>query len=98
MRIAAALILVILGACSPRLPAAHDTIGDKALDAPFPTLKPLSALLAEAKAGSTIEAEETALEARVARLKARASALRGRSIIDGQTRLKLLNAVAARGN
>lgn len=86
-----------VAACSPELPTAKSTISNDALDAPYPKLKPLPSLLAQADAGSSIEQEADALAARVARLKARANALRGRSVIDGQTRLKLAKAVKAKG-
>lgn len=92
-----ALLLSSLVACSPNLPSVDETISANARQAPFPELVSLPALLDEADRGSKIEAEADALAARVARLKARATALRGRSIVDGQTRLKLVQAVAARG-
>lgn len=99
MRIAYLLtgLMVVGAACAPDLPNANSTISTAALDAPYPTLEPLPGLLARTEAGSTIEKEADALAARVARLKSRASAIRGRSVIDGQTRLKLLDAVRRRG-
>ncbi len=98
MRIITILICIAtLAGCARHLPSADSTISNAALDAPFPTLEHLPTLLAQADAGSTIEVEAEALAARVARLKARANALRGRSVVDGQTRLKLASAVAERG-
>ena len=67
-----------------------------ARNADDPNLQPLPDLIARSSAGSTIEVETEALAARVARLKARANALKGRTIIDGATRLRLLNAVKDR--
>ncbi|WP_298261020.1 hypothetical protein [uncultured Litoreibacter sp.] len=90
------LVLALLPACTAKLPAIDDTIGEAARNADYPALHPLPDLIARSSAGSTIEVQTDALAARVARLKARASALKGRTIIDGATRLRLLNAVKDR--
>ncbi|MEP3346432.1 MAG: hypothetical protein ABJN34_15375 [Litoreibacter sp.] len=94
--ILATLVIVSLGACTAHLPAIDDTIDEAARNADYPSLQPLPDLIKRSSAGSTIEAETDALANRVARLKARASALKGRTIIDGATRLKLLNSVKDR--
>ncbi|SFR41890.1 hypothetical protein [Litoreibacter janthinus] len=86
-------VFALLSACTAHLPAIDATISEEARKADYPTLNPLPDLIARSEAGSTIEVETEALAARVARLKARARALKGRSIIDGATRLRLLNAV-----
>lgn len=94
MRITLPLLVLLMAACSQQLPNTRDTISPAALNAPYPKLVPLDGLLAKAEAGTSIVADTTSLEGRVARLKARASALKGRSIVDGATRLKLLDASA----
>lgn len=96
-RAIASTLLVLTTACTAHLPNADETVGAAALEAPYPTLERLPNLLAQADTGSTIVADTADFEARVARLKARANALRGRSVIDGQTRLRLARAVAAQG-
>ncbi|SHF18345.1 hypothetical protein SAMN05444273_104215 [Litoreibacter ascidiaceicola] len=90
------IAFVLLSACTANLPAIDDTISQEARNADYPALQPLPELISRASAGSTIEVQTEALAARVARLKARARALKGRSIIDGATRLRLLNAVKDR--
>lgn len=91
-----ALIFVLLSACTANLPDIDATISAAARNADYPTLHPLPDLISQSEAGSTIEVQTQALAGRVARLKARARALKGRSIIDGATRIKLLNAVQGR--
>lgn len=95
--VALALAICCLAACSPNLPELDETISTNAQDAPYPNLVSLPGLLAEAERDSKIEAEAEDLAARVARLKSRANALRGRTVIDGQTRLKLVQARTAQG-
>lgn len=90
------LVFAMLSACTANLPDIDDTIGEAARNADYPTLQPLPDLINRSSAGSTIEVETDALSARVARLKARARALKGRTIIDGATRLRLLTAVKGR--
>ena len=90
------LAFALLCACTANLPAIDDTIGEAARNADYPTLQPLPDLIARSSAGSTVAVETDALAARVARLKSRARALKGRTIIDGATRLRLLNAVKDR--
>lgn len=81
-----------LAACANDLPLSRDTISQAAQDAPYPALLPLDELLAEAEAGSTITDDTETLTRRLAALKARAAALRNRSIVDGATRLRLIKA------
>ena len=91
-----ALAVTLLSACTANLPDFDGAISDRARDADYPTLDPLPDLIARADADSTVVVQTQALEARVARLKARARALSGRSVIDGATRIKLLNATKGR--
>ncbi|RLJ59329.1 hypothetical protein BCF46_1477 [Litoreibacter meonggei] len=91
-----ALTIVLLSACTANLPDIDSTISKSARNADYPALQPLPDLIARSEAGSTIVVQTEILEGRVARLKARARALKGRSIIDGATRLRLLNAVKDR--
>jgi hypothetical protein len=93
-KLTAVLAFSALTACSGMLPETRETISPEALNAPYPSLEPLDALLANAEAGSTIVDQTTLFEARVAALKRRAAALRGRSVFDGATRLKLSQASA----
>ncbi len=93
MRLTLSLLLMItVAACTQDLPNSRNTISQAALDAPYPELVPLEGLLAKAEAGSTVVAQTQSFERRVARLKQRAAALKGRSIVDGATRLRLLQA------
>lgn len=84
-------LMALLG-CTADLPHSRDTISQAALDAPYPKLLPLDALLARSEAGTRVEDETEELEKRLAALKARAAALRNRSVFDGATRLKLIEA------
>jgi hypothetical protein len=90
------LVFAFFSACTANLPAIDDTISEAARNADYPALQPLPGLIARSLAGSTIDVQTDALASRVARLKARARALKGRSIVDGATRLRLLNAVKDR--
>ena len=82
----------MLSACAADLPQSRDTISQAALDAPYPKLLPLNALLNSAEEGSSVVDETEELSKRLAALKARAAALRNRSVFDGATRLKLIEA------
>ncbi len=83
-----------LAACATGLPDSRQTISPAARNAPYPNLEPLDQLLARANTGSSIEGDTEALAARVASLKARATALTGRSVVDGADRLRLQQAGA----
>lgn len=96
MRCTPLVLFVALAACTAELPDVNTTISAAARNADFPTLEPLPDLIARSEAGSSIAVQTEALEGRVARLNARAAALRGRTVIDGATRLKLTNAVRDR--
>lgn len=96
MRCTPIALALALAACTASLPDIDATISETARTADYPTLQPLPDLIARSEAGSTVEVQTQALIGRVARLKARASALKGRSIIDGATRLKLINAAKGR--
>ena len=85
------IFLLGLAACANDLPDTDRTISTSAQNAPFPELVPIDGLLAKANSGSRIEAAAADLQARAARLRAKANALRGRTMIDGQDRLKHLN-------
>lgn len=86
------VLTMLLGACTQSLPGETGTESARARAADFPTLLPLDPLLATANAPSSIKAQSDDLTSRVARLKARAAALRGRDIFTGAERLKLLGA------
>ena len=83
---------LLLSACANDLPDTAHSISTAAQNAPYPSLVPLDGLLAQARGGSQIEAATASLQSRAAFLHRKASALRGRSIVDGQDRMRLLNA------
>ncbi|WP_298299048.1 hypothetical protein [uncultured Litoreibacter sp.] len=83
---------LVLAGCAKDLPDTRNTISTAAQDAPYPQLAPLDGLIARSEAGTTIVKQTESFEARVAFLKRKAAALKGRTIIDGATRLKLLQA------
>jgi len=87
------LALALLAACA-RFPELEGAATRGVLDAPYPALVPLDALLAEAAApGMGVEAS-AGLQARAAALRARAAALRARPVIDRATRSRLRAAIA----
>ena len=96
MRVTVTLITIALAVsvsgCAQDLPELRGSISPEAQNAPYPQLVPLDALVARSKAGTTVAAETAGLEGRLARLKRKAAALKGRSVLDGATRLKLLQA------
>lgn len=98
MRVTFTLLTIALAGgvagCAQDLPDLRGSISAEAQNAPFPQLVPLDALVARSKAGTTVAAETAGLDARLALLKRKAAALKGRSVIDGATRLRLLQASA----
>lgn len=77
-----------LAACT-EFPALERTLTPALEAAPYPELVPLDPLLAQARAGQVDAVQtETTLEARVARLRARAARLRG-PVISGAARQRL---------
>lgn len=86
------ILTLLLAGCAQNHPGRDVPISAEAQAADFPVLAPLTSLLETARVPSDTEVLGDDLEARVARLTARADALRGRDIFDGQERLKLLNA------
>ena len=87
-------LAALLAGCAHDRPDPNATISAASLEAPYPVLEPLEALLARADAGTRVETDAAILQARLAALKQRAAALRGRSIFDGASRLKLFEAAA----
>ncbi len=92
MRTALALIAALglgaaLSGCTP-FPQLNKDASEAALAQPYPDLVPLDSL--QARLNTTGIAPETApaIEARIARLKARAAGLRG-TVIDSQTRARM---------
>ncbi len=92
MRVRFLILAAGLAGCAQFVPGPDLDARSAAQDAPFPELVPLAGLLNSARQGSTIIPETRSFEQRVAALNARAAALRGRSIVDGATRLRLLSA------
>lgn len=77
-------------ACGNDLPESRHTISPAAQNAPYPQLIPIEGLLSQANDGSEIKAATASLQARAAVLRSKANALRGRSLEDGQDRLRRL--------
>ena len=92
MRMTIIIFTLALAGCAQDLPDLRGSISAEAQGASYPELVPLDALLARAQSGSSIAVQTEQLAARVARLKRRAAAIRGRSIVDGATRLRLIEA------
>ncbi|NNK79140.1 MAG: hypothetical protein HKP40_10550 [Litoreibacter sp.] len=93
LRFLAVLVaLPVLFACSNDLPDVEGTISPEAQDAPFPKLLPQSEIFPDTAASQTrsIEEQATALERRIALLKLKAAALRGRDIYEGQEALRAI--------
>jgi hypothetical protein len=82
----------LLAACT-QFPELDSRTSRASADTPYPTLVSLGPLLARAAVPGRAEAVQTTLAARAAALRARANALRGRSVMDGATRLRLLGAI-----
>lgn len=89
MRVATALICLILTACT-QFPELDNTVTPDVEASDFPPLVPLEPLLAGAApvVSDPVQTTET-LEARVAALRARASALQRRNIVDPVTRERM---------
>jgi hypothetical protein len=82
------IALLALSACT-QFPALDRTITPSLENADYPALEPTEQLLARAKAGRVDPIQtETTLNARVARLRSRANALRG-SVLTGRERQRL---------
>lgn len=80
-----------MAGCDNGLPSV-ETISPEARNAPYTKLVQLEPLFEDAKRGSRISQAGPNLTSRIARLRARANALRGKPVIQGQARLRLLNA------
>ena len=85
------IVLLGLAACARDIPNTDHTISTSAQNAPFPALIPIEGVLSQAQDGTRIEAATADLQARATRLRRKANALRGRTVIDGQDRLRRLN-------
>lgn len=87
------ITLAVLTGCA-NVPEIGERVAPDLRDAPFPKLLPIDGLLAQTPAPQEEAAEITAgLDARVARLRARADALRG-AVIDPATRQRMQDGVA----
>lgn len=96
MRPLAALALLILSACT-QFPELDARVGPDATRGPYPDLVPVAPLVARAdglEASPTTSPEALAnVDARIARLKARAAGLRG-PVIPAPVRTRMLRGVA----
>ena len=92
MRMTTPILILALASCAQDLPDLRGSISPQAQNAAYPNLVPLEPLLARSQQGSEIVDQTARLKARVAALKQRAAALKGRTVVDGATRLKLLQA------
>ena len=89
-----ALILVAaLPACS-QFPALDAAVSDDVRDAPYPDLVPLDTLDIRTGPGRITPGTAQTMEARIARLKARAARLRG-TVIDRDTRTRMKGGIAS---
>lgn len=93
-RAAGLLLCLLIAGCTP-FPALEARIGPEARRAPYPALLPMDALLA--RRGTERLAPEAAdeMQARVARLRARARALAARPVLSPAERARLLSALRA---
>lgn len=87
-RLPLALLLAALAQGCAQFPALDGTVPPEAERAAFPRLVPLGPVLARAEEVQITEATEADINARVARLRARAARLRG-SVVDGGTRARM---------
>lgn len=92
----ALLTLLAIAACT-QFPDLDSRTTRAAMNAPYPALVPLDALLAGLPAMDRGEVITRGLEGRAAGLRARAAALRARAVIDSGTRARLAAAVARNG-
>lgn len=84
-------LAAILAGCS-QFPALEDSVSPAAKNAPFPALVPVEDIQARAAPEAITPETLPGVEARVARLKARASRLRG-SVLDRPSRERLAQPV-----
>lgn len=93
--LACLICLFALSACT-EFPALEGTIAPAQTNAPYPDLVPLSPLIAQANAGNAAQdgaqSAQSALEPRLAALRARAARLRG-PVIPASQRARLLRGV-----
>jgi hypothetical protein len=89
----ALLALLMIAACA-QFPDLDSRTSRASMNAPYPDLVPMDALLASLPAMDRGEVITRGLQGRAAGLRARAAALRGRPVIDRATRAVLLAAIA----
>ncbi|MEM9432773.1 MAG: hypothetical protein AAGA12_02535 [Pseudomonadota bacterium] len=90
-KLSAGIGLICLMACSTDLPKADATISAQARAAALPSLLPIDSFIdASVLEGTQIELDSVAVQARIRALRARAAALQGRDIYEGQDRLRNL--------
>ncbi len=89
---ALALSAALLAGCSD-FPELDDAVSPTARKAGFPNLLPIDQLIAGAQEVQITEETVTTLQARIARLNARAARLRG-PVIDAATRARMRAAIA----
>ncbi|MDR9395368.1 MAG: hypothetical protein RI571_13805 [Roseovarius sp.] len=83
----AAAVLALAASCA-RFPELDETVDEDARRAPYPALIPLEGLAAPGAAPRATAPATEALEARAARLRARAGRIRG-DVIDTETRRRM---------
>ncbi|MCZ4353334.1 hypothetical protein O4H61_12465 [Roseovarius aestuarii] len=81
----------VFTACAP-FPQLDNTVSDTLRDAPYPQLVPLDALDTQMAQPRLTDQSMTAMEARIQRLRTRASRLRG-TVIDSPTRQRMSRGV-----
>ncbi|MDX1785773.1 hypothetical protein [Roseovarius sp. ZX-A-9] len=87
------ILVAALSACS-QFPELDAVVSDDIRDAPYPDLVPLDTLDIRTGPGRITPGTAQTVEARVARLKARAARLR-RTVIDGDTRARMRDGIAS---
>ncbi len=85
-------VMAALGGCADA-PEVTAALSAEAEAAPYPALMPLDAVLASAQNAASAPDPVPGLQARAARLRARAAALQG-SVLDAEARKRLLADVA----
>lgn len=91
LAIAISMICAALAACST-FPELDASVSDEVRDAPYPDLVPMASLEQRTTEGRITDATLPDVNARIARLKARAARLRG-TVIDAPTRRRMSGGV-----
>lgn len=86
------ILPALLAAACTQFPVIEDRVGEDVRDAPYMDLVPVETLRAGVPATQVTDTDITAVEARIARLRARAARLSG-AVVDSQTRARMSQGV-----